>query len=137
MGYCLPFVQRIINSATHSSIGVSPAELLFGNAIQLDRGIILTKGELPEVEETQISDRAARMIDAQAKIILASQEYQQSLDVGHVLKRHKNTELTEYSINEYVLVGYPQSNLKPGPPDKLMTNLAGPMRVVNRIGDKY
>lgn len=37
----LPFVQRIMNAATHSSLGVSPAQLLFGNSIDLDRGILL------------------------------------------------------------------------------------------------
>jgi hypothetical protein len=36
----LPFIQRIINSSIDSSIGVSPASILFGNAIDLDRGII-------------------------------------------------------------------------------------------------
>jgi transposase InsO family protein len=35
----LPLVQRIMNSSVHSSIGVTPASILFGNAIDLDRGI--------------------------------------------------------------------------------------------------
>lgn len=38
---CTPLVQRIINASPHSSIGVSPAQLLFGDAIELDRGIFL------------------------------------------------------------------------------------------------
>ena len=37
----LPLVQRIMNASVHSSIGVSPAQLLFGNAVTLDRGIFL------------------------------------------------------------------------------------------------
>ena len=37
---CLPFVQRIINSSVHTSTGVSPAELLFGNRFNLSRGIL-------------------------------------------------------------------------------------------------
>jgi len=32
-------VQRILNATVHESIGVSPAQLLFGNAIDLDRGL--------------------------------------------------------------------------------------------------
>jgi hypothetical protein len=35
----IPLVQRIINSNVNVSIGVSPAQLLFGNAVDLDRGI--------------------------------------------------------------------------------------------------
>ena len=38
---CLPFVQRIINSEVHSSTGASPASLLFGNQLNLDRGILI------------------------------------------------------------------------------------------------
>ena len=33
----LPFVQRIMNASENSSIGMSPAQLLFGNAVNLDK----------------------------------------------------------------------------------------------------
>ena len=46
---CLPFVQRIINSAVHSSTGASPAALLFGNQLNLDRGILI---QFPETDNT-------------------------------------------------------------------------------------
>ena len=32
----LPLVQRIMNSQVHQSIGVSPTQLLFGNAVDMD-----------------------------------------------------------------------------------------------------
>jgi len=35
----LPLVQRIMMAEPNEVIGVSPAQLLFGNSIQLDRGI--------------------------------------------------------------------------------------------------
>jgi hypothetical protein len=37
----LPLVQRVMMAELNEVIGVSPAQLLFGNAIQLDRGIFL------------------------------------------------------------------------------------------------
>ena len=37
---CLPFVQRIMNSSVHGSTGVSPGNLLFGNRLDLNRGIL-------------------------------------------------------------------------------------------------
>jgi transposase InsO family protein len=47
----LPLVQRIMNAKVHDTIGVSPAELLFGQAINLYSGLLsaippesLTKG---------------------------------------------------------------------------------------------
>jgi hypothetical protein len=44
----LPLVQRIIMVEPNEFIGVSPAQLLFGNSIQLDRGIFLPN--LPKKE---------------------------------------------------------------------------------------
>ena len=35
----LPLVQRIINSEVHSSTGVSPAQIIYGNFLTLDRGV--------------------------------------------------------------------------------------------------
>jgi hypothetical protein len=35
----LPSVQRVINSTKHLSTGVTPAEIVFGNSINLDRGL--------------------------------------------------------------------------------------------------
>ena len=37
----LPLVQRILNAEVKEALGVSPAQILFGNALQLDRRILL------------------------------------------------------------------------------------------------
>jgi hypothetical protein len=42
---CLPIIQRILNSSYNKRTGISPAELLFGNAMKLDRGLFLTPAE--------------------------------------------------------------------------------------------
>ena len=42
----LPLVQRIMMAEPNDVIGVSPAQLLFGNSIQLDRGIFLPSRSL-------------------------------------------------------------------------------------------
>ena len=46
---CLPFVQRIINSAVHSSTGASPVSLLFENQLNLNRGILTKFLDNPEL----------------------------------------------------------------------------------------
>ncbi len=38
--YYLPLVQRIMNAKVHDTIGVSPAELLYGKAINLYTGLL-------------------------------------------------------------------------------------------------
>ena len=52
----LPLVQRIMNASEHSSIGMSPAQLLFGNAVTLDKGIFLPHAVgYVNTEESEIS----------------------------------------------------------------------------------
>jgi hypothetical protein len=36
----LPFAQRIVNASFHSAIGASPAQLIFGGNLDLDRCIL-------------------------------------------------------------------------------------------------
>ena len=61
---CLPFVQRIMNSSVHGSTGVSPGNLLFGNRLDLNRGI-LTPFQQALPSKTPGSRIMADMINAQ------------------------------------------------------------------------
>ena len=36
----LPLIQRLMNTFEHSSIGCAPSQIIFGNAIDLDRNIL-------------------------------------------------------------------------------------------------
>ncbi|KAG9389986.1 putative enzymatic polyprotein [Carpediemonas membranifera] len=62
----LPMVQRLLNATTNSSIGMSPAALVFGTAVNLDRSIIDVvsqgEGEHPDIVQIQeILVQAARL----------------------------------------------------------------------------
>ena len=57
----LPFVQRIMNAAVSQTTGVSPAQLLFGCAITLDRSILV---ELPVHVKQDLSEWADEMVKA-------------------------------------------------------------------------
>ena len=49
----LPLVQRIMNANVHSAIGVSPAQLLFGNAVHLETHLLLpTMGKCKNTNST-------------------------------------------------------------------------------------
>ena len=41
----LPIVQRIINTLMHENIGISPAQLLLGNAITLDTEMFVPQSQ--------------------------------------------------------------------------------------------
>jgi hypothetical protein len=65
----LPLVQCLLNASTHKSIGVSPAQIIVYNAVQLDRQL------LPLAESTSSSTRKTYkehledMLNAQSKIL--------------------------------------------------------------------
>ena len=135
----LPLTQRIMNATVHESIGASPAQLLFGNAIHLDRRLIPDRGELirqlGQPADQSLSDWAKEMLTAQEHLIKASQIHQRSKDNAHIAAHDPRR--TEFGINSYVLANYPHNGITGGPPSKLMTHKKGPLRVVNRIGSTY
>jgi hypothetical protein len=162
---CLPIVQRIINTTPHDSIGVSPSQILFGNAISVDRGIFLPHDTKSREDGTstpydtqhrgtmEFSDWAENMLAKQASLIESAQRYQAKVDNDHLnpsepKRRGKVstsvkattsvTHISEFPVDSYVLVSYPRSSFgNRRPPNKLMTNLRGPLRVVNHVGSTY
>ena len=130
----LPLVQRILNATVHSSIGTSPANLLFGNSINLDSGITLPYENLNN--DLNLSDWSADMLAIQQSLlnIAAATLY------GHHLEHTSDqpSETTEFAIDSYVLVAYPNNSLNlRGAPTKLHTLKKGPFRVISHEGDSY
>ena len=106
----LPLVQRIMNATTHSSIGVSPASLLFGNSTQLDRGIFLSTQESSITDSTQqspqkLSEWVKNMLEHQHTLIKVAQQYQTEKDAKHIINTTPDS-VTTFPINSYVLVRY-------------------------------
>jgi hypothetical protein len=131
----IPLVQRIVNSSRVESINAVPAELLFGNAITLDRGVLLPSSLVTDNRKA-LSDWAANMLETQQKLIQAAQKAQRQKDELHIA--NADPRRTTFNINEYVLVEYqPTSLVKGRPPNKFLPNLRGPLRVQSRQGDKY
>jgi transposase InsO family protein len=130
---CLPFIQRIINSTVESSIGTTPASLLFGNAINLDRGVLLPFSE--EEGGGSLSSWAANMLKSQQEVMLAAKKSQEEKDAEHIASF--SPKRTEFADNSYVLVEYHNTNNKKGPANKLNTNLRGPLRVLHHVGATY
>ena len=137
----LPFVQRIMNASTHASIGVSPAQLLFGNAIDLDRGMLYEdkydpkKGE----ENRNLSEVVEKLLHQQAVVLNIARKHQADINTTNVMSRVTGEEvgLTEFDINSYVLVKYKNQAFNNKPPSKLLLRWKGPMRVIDRAGSIY
>ena len=128
----LPLVQRIMNSQVHESIGVSPASILFGNSLTLDRGILFP---YQPNESVKLSEWTSNLLEAQEIIISTAIATQNKTDMFHIAKHSGKGPITEFPINSYVLVKY--ENDQHRPPTKFHTKLRGPLRVVNKMGAIY
>jgi hypothetical protein len=131
----LPLVQRAINASVHSATGVSPAKILFGNNLDLDRCLLTNMPSARKLDVTRYVDALTynqRIILEEAdkhqselceKVIAASHKAQQ--------RKNRNGELVDavpkkIEKGDWVLVA-------PGPSyplHKLAPRWLGPFRVL-------
>lgn len=124
-----PFIQRILNTMVHSSIGVSPSQLIFGDAINLDAHFLM-KPNLTE-GETPYRTKVAELFANQARLLNVARQTQLELDNFHLAQRDTG-KISSFPINSYVLAEYENSA-----PSKFSTKLHGPYRVINMNGPVY
>ena len=134
----LPLVQRIMNAHPVATIGVSPAQILFGNAIDLDRHFFpLSITELSVKEGQSVSTEIAFrehldiLLANQSTVIALAQKHLFDNDQATIAKRRNEGDLTEFPIGSVVLVQYHHTGLGKKPPSKLHLSWEGPFRVVN------
>jgi hypothetical protein len=133
----LPLVKRIMNGHPVGATGVTPAQLLFGNAVSLNDRILATpRGH---VESRPLSKVTSDMIAMQEHLIRLHTEALKKADERHLATPYdKRGKHDHFPPGSYVLVEYSDSTLKGrGPPHKLMPFLRGPYRVVSNVGTRY
>jgi hypothetical protein len=128
----VPLVQRIINAEWVESTGVSPAQIIFGNSIDLDRGLFLKNK--PNIDDTTklpdsikvrpLSSWVSEMLTYQKEIIEIAQNSQKEL---HRKYYNKNSDKipTNFEVGSYVLVKNDKAT-------KIDQRWNGPFRVVNQ-----
>ena len=127
----LPLIQRIMNASRHQTIDCSPAQIIFGNSIDLDRHIV---HEPSPMEEIQLPAWHQKLVDMQAKIILKVQTLLQKAEEEHCKDNPSEDEITKFPNGSFVLVKY-LSGTNNRPPTKLHTPMRGPYRVVGMEND--
>ena len=127
----LPLVQRVMNTMTHSSTGVPPSQIIYGNAIDLDRRI-LHEPQVQEKEGQPYSQYVLDLLNVQAEIIARAQAIQEIVTKKHVAKKLLTLDDTNppFKPNEFVLWEYSESGLiGDSRPNRLSPHYRGPYRV--------
>jgi hypothetical protein len=78
------------------------------------------------------------MIVQQGAILEMAKKIQNEKDMAHLAQQ--NPYVTEFAIGSYVLANYHSTEgvvRHKGPPNKFLSYLRGPFKVINRDGDKY
>ncbi len=123
----LPLVMRILNSEEKTRTGVSPAEILFGNAVDLGRYLLYRPTQSPD-SNRDLNEHLQQMLERQATYIKVAQETQKEFDTHHMSRN--DPELSDFPVNSYVLWNNPA-----GGRTKIQTKLQGPYQVVGRQDD--
>ena len=127
-----PLVERIFNAEEHGVTKVSPAQIIFGNSVNLDRGVFQPHC-VKNREKESLTLWVSEMLQDQENIIKVAKEHQRNSDLHHIAMH--TAERTEFPINSYVMAKY--ENHEHRPPTKLHPIKKGPFRVVNYTGSIY
>ena len=127
----LPFVQRILNSSYSDRLKISSSQLLFGNVLNLDRGIFLPIAErIPSSKP--LSQITSDLLLMQDNLLKASAKELLRTDLLHMTSKEQSMH-KEYPVGSYVLVHY-RTGL---PPTRLHTFWHGPMRVTKGLNSRF
>ena len=128
----IPFVERIMNSSLHKSTGFTPAQILFGNSIDLNRNTILE--EHYQSQDITYNQWIAEVIKIQDCIHTLAKTTLTAKDEVHLINYPSN--YTDFAIDSYVLVEY-KNSFRRGPPSKLLPFLKGPYKVIAKSNGIY
>jgi transposase InsO family protein len=126
-----PIVQRILNTNYSDRTKISPADMLFGRAVDLDRGIFATFEETTLNSPVALSATTSKMLQLQKDLM---QIHRMILIEGDEIRvaENSNDNFTVFSNHSYVL-------LEPvtGPKGRLHTRRTGPYRVISSSNNNY
>jgi len=131
----LPFVQRIHNSKRIGFLGYSPAQMLFGDRVNLDRSILLPPENRPIQAGQEVTAWMQDQRKIQDKILAKAKKLQEEKDKRHLVDN--TPEYTVYEDGSYVLQDYPDSGINLGRPNKLHMMRKGPYQVISHSGNLY
>jgi len=131
----LPFVARIHNASPVATIGCAPAEIIFGNAINLDRGIFIPAEERNTSDDIPLTEWMHDRVSYQDTIIKIAQQKQKQHEDAHLTANP--VQQTEFPVGSHVLVSQPLTTYGQRRPNKFSTYKKGPYKVLKQIDRSY
>jgi transposase InsO family protein len=135
-------VQHIMNNTVHESIGVAPARLIFGGAINLDRSTYLPVSAL-NYPQIKLSEWAANQLAIQKRMLDLARDTQRQADLRHEMEwrndlRKRNVTITVFPKGSHVKVAYPHNSITgQRAPHKLAMPWKGPYEVIGKEKSAY
>ena len=131
-------VMHIMNNQKRGTSFPSPARILFGDILRTDTRLFQTaEATMIDGARVNLSAWAADMITKQEVIVKLAQTMQHANDMEHL--RKQDTPVTVFTDGAYVLAKYHSTDgvvRHRGPPNKFLSNLRGPLKVVGHSDDR-
>ena len=132
-------IMKIMNHQKRGAHFPSPASLLFGNRLRQDEPMFIPQSAMiVDGAQLQLSAWACNMIMQQHTIVELAQQIQNEKDMAHLAEQ--NPFVTEFAVGSYVLANYHSTEgvvRHKGPPNKFLSFLRGPLKVIAKEGDTY
>ena len=132
----LPFVQRIHNVSIIGFLGYAPAQLVYGDRVDLDRNILVPTGHNIQEEGEEITVWMSERRKIQEQSLKLAEKAQLNHNEKHV-KVDNDMAYTEFEVGSYVLQSYPETGYGPRRPTKLHMMHKGPYEVLGHEGNLY
>ena len=130
----LPIVQRIMNSMVNKTTQQTPASIIFGNSIDLDKNILYKHA--PDKEPITTTQYMLKLLTMQSYAIDIAQKSQQIMmdkyDSQHEIPHGQDESLP---LHSYVILEYAEGYIRK--PNKLALNYRGPYKIINIDQDRY
>ena len=125
----IPYVTRLLDTNVNERTKVAPAQIIFGNSINLDRGILVPFDEISLTNDTMTTS-SSQMLQHQNDLMRIARDNLLLADSIHNEDVAANP--TEFAIDSYVFA-LPRTQ----PKTRLHPQWSGPYRVLGNNTGKY
>jgi hypothetical protein len=129
----LPLVQRIMNASVHEATGAAPAELLFGDRLDLERGVTIPFSK--SCKSIVLTEWGQEMRKVQDALWVASQKHLAKVSDKRIETRREGADprrRTVFKLGDYVLRSDTRSTRGDGTRSTLDLPWLGPYVIVDR-----